>query len=162
MSCCFEMIFSEVLLHISLTENSTSGSTCEEKSNSKNRKSHQACAKQYPTIEIRKIKSDTHLINSYKINLNLLAKLYKLLLNKLYCHLLNIYKSFNNIYLVMAMINLPNVQQLYNTTPYTTIFLYTLLWNVGIYGMGIFFIFLILLSLKMYRIHHEKQIQQTR
>jgi hypothetical protein len=62
----------------------------------------------------------------------------------------------------MAMINLPNVQQLYNTTPYTTIFLYTLLWNVGIYGMGIFFIFLILLSLKMYRIHHEKQIQQTR
>lgn len=54
----------------------------------------------------------------------------------------------------MAMINPPNLQHLYNTTPYTTIFMYTLLWNIGIYAMAVLFTFFILLSLKLYQIHH--------
>lgn len=62
----------------------------------------------------------------------------------------------------MAMINLPNLQHLYNTTPYTTIFLYTLLWNIGIYALAVLFVFFILLSLKLYQINREKQAEQSR
>jgi hypothetical protein len=60
------------------------------------------------------------------------------------------------------MFNLPDLDNLEAGTSYTDIFELTLVWNIGIYGMGAFVIFLIFLILKLYHLHKRKQVNISR
>lgn len=57
----------------------------------------------------------------------------------------------------LRMIDLPDLDKLEAGTSYTDIFMLTLVWNIGIYGAGIFLLFLIFLCLKLYQLHAQKQ-----
>jgi len=54
------------------------------------------------------------------------------------------------------MIDLPDLDKLEAGTSYTDIFMLTLVWNIGIFGAGIFILFLIFLCLKLYQLHAIK------
>ena len=49
--------------------------------------------------------------------------------------------------------NLPEMDKLFTNTSYTDLFMLTVMWNIGIYGLIVFGIFIIFLCLKLYRIH---------
>ena len=56
------------------------------------------------------------------------------------------------------MFELPNEDKLRTVTSYTNIFMATLVWNVGIFAIIFFCLFLIFLLLKLYHINKQKQI----
>lgn len=60
------------------------------------------------------------------------------------------------------MFNLPDLDKLEAGTSYTDIFMLTLLWNIGVFGMGVFAIFLVFLALKLYHLHNERLKEQNR
>ena len=56
------------------------------------------------------------------------------------------------------MFELPNEDNLRLYTSYTNIFMVTLVWNVGIFAIILFGLFIISLLLKLYHINKERQI----
>jgi beta-lactamase regulating signal transducer with metallopeptidase domain len=52
----------------------------------------------------------------------------------------------------MSFFHLPNEDYVRTQTNYTEIFALTLLWNVGLLGMLVAFLFVVFLALKMYQL----------
>ena len=60
------------------------------------------------------------------------------------------------------MFDLPDLDIIRPYTSYTDMFMLTLVWNIAVYGMGVFVLFIILLAITIYNLRKTKRTNKDR